>query len=112
VNPTKGFAPLIVNASCTGENADSYKIVVKQGSNTLQTFNSKTASYNFSNSGNYSVQCFVNNTVTSPACSQDITVDESIPPVYDLALIKTVQGSAAGYKNGDTVTFNIIVRNQ
>jgi uncharacterized repeat protein (TIGR01451 family) len=112
VKPTTGIVPFTSNISCTGENADSYKIVITKGSSTVKIINSKSGSYKFTTDGTYVAQCFVNNTVTSKACKQTITAKPPVPPVYDLALDKKVVGKKSGYKLGDDVTFAITVTNQ
>ncbi len=100
------------NISCTGTNANSYKIEIQQAGSVLETISSNNGTYTFSNPGNYQVQCFVNDTVSSKVCKQAVTVDPPVPPVYDLALVKKVVGKHSGYKVGENVTFAITVTNQ
>jgi uncharacterized repeat protein (TIGR01451 family) len=112
VKPITGTVPFSSNISCTGENADTYKIVITKGNSTVKTINSKTGNYQLTTDGTYTAQCFVNNTVTSKECKQAITANPPVPAVYDLALNKKVVGKQSGYKVGDDVTFAITVTNQ
>ncbi len=112
VKPTTGTVPFSSNISCTGKNADTYKIEIKKGNSIVKTINSKTGNYQFTSDGTYTAQCFVNNTVTSKECKQTITAKPTVPPVYDLALDKKIVGKKSGYKLGENVTFAITVTNQ
>ena len=59
------------------------------------------------------VQCFVDDTITSNACKQNIEVDPKVEPNYDLALRKTLSATTPGpFNPGDTVSFDIRVFNQ
>jgi len=80
VSPRSGTAPLTSNISCSGQNNSTFKIqVLNSGWGVVRTFNSRTASYNFANAWNYTVKCFVDDTITSPACTKSVTVNPAPP---------------------------------
>ncbi len=112
VNPQSGLTGLTSSFNCNGTSVSSYKVLIKKGSNTLQTFNVKSGSYSFTSSGTYQVQCFVDGSITSPACVKPVTVTDPLPKIYDLALTKKLVGSKTVFKQGDEVTFEIAVKNQ
>jgi len=102
VKPNTGYAPLNTNINCSGTNASNYTIKVTQNGNTVKTFNSQSASYSFGNSGNYQVQCFVNNTITSNACKEDVVVKPTPPaPSCDSLSVSPNSGTP-----GVTTSFN------
>lgn len=75
INPSSGNSPLTSNISCSWTNASSYKIEILNSSwAIINTINTNTWSYTFNSNWNYLAKCYINNTITSNACSAPITV--------------------------------------
>jgi len=70
VNPNTWSAPLWSNVSCSWTNASTYTINCWNG----QTINANTGTCNYATVWTYTPTCYVNGTITSPACSQTVTV--------------------------------------
>lgn len=68
-------ASLTTILSCSGTNADSYKIQCGNG----KTINSKTWTCTYTSGGNYIPKCIVNNNITSNACEKTISVTNPTP---------------------------------
>lgn len=75
--PSNGRAPLSVNAGCAVTNATTVSISCGNGT----SVNGKEGVCMYNTPGTYTAVCKVNGNITSPACTQTVTVDNSEPPV-------------------------------
>lgn len=75
--------PFVNNFACTWDNTSIYDIKVFDSlSAELYSSTTSTGSYNFTNTGTYSVSCFVENQITTtPACNNTITASAIAPTV-------------------------------
>ena len=72
-----GRAPLSVNAGCAATNASSVSISCGNGN----TISGKEGVCIYNTPGTYTASCTVNGNITSPACTQTVTVESGEPPV-------------------------------
>lgn len=75
INPTTGTVPYNVNYNCNGTNAQNYTVKLfggNLGPNGQVVGSTNQGSFLMTLTGSYSVQCFVNGTTTSQACTKTV----------------------------------------
>ena len=111
VAPLTGPAPVNANVVCTGEKVQSFKVdcgngQIFTGSGTNSGQESFTKTCNYTTSGTYTPKCFVNNTVTSPACQKTVTVTTGVSPAIQLVKSDANPADLDGNVGNDTQTVN------
>lgn len=82
VTSDSGNVAFTSSFTCAWTEVDTYKILVKDSSwAVLQSINSNVWQYNFTTSGSYSVECYMNEkTTTEDACKKTITANSNVEP--------------------------------
>ncbi len=72
--PSSWRAPLTTNFNCTWTNANSYRIEISNSSwNVINTINNSSWTYTFNTTWAYNARCYVNDTISSTACTSSLT---------------------------------------
>ncbi len=87
-NPNSWNTPLTSTFTCSASNASSYRINIYSGSTIINTINTRTWSYTFTNTWSYTARCTINWNITSNACLAWITVWWIITPTPDIQIDK------------------------
>lgn len=74
-SPASWVSPFLSTLTCTWLNATTFTIDIEKDGLT-DSIDSSTWTYNFTELGTYNVTCFIDDTITSSACRQTITVTE------------------------------------
>jgi len=73
----------ISNFQCSWDNVNEYKILVKNSSwDILETINSNVWQYNFKDIDSYSVECYVNKTISSDSCKETVIWTKKTPWIW------------------------------
>lgn len=86
IDKDNGKPSFVSNFVCSWVNNDSYKIVIKNEAwEIIKTINSNLGQYTFTTEWKYSVECYMNDEITTPEiCKKSVVVNDSNTPSIKL----------------------------